>query len=62
MKADHVRSIRLNHLLKLALAGADETELTEKAMTWVSRKTALDYIDQVKNLLRVKFNKELKNA
>ncbi len=54
MKADQVRSIRLNHLLKLALAGASESELIDKAMTWVSRKTALDYVDQVKVLLRTR--------
>lgn len=57
MKADHVRSIRLNHLLKMALAGSDEQELLEKAMTWVTKKTARDYVESVKNLLRARGKK-----
>jgi len=54
MKADHVRSIRLNHLLKLALAGADRQELMDKALTWVTKKTAEDYIETVTHLLKVR--------
>ncbi len=52
LKADEKRSIRLNILLKRALAGADRDELMEKAMTWVTRKTAEEYIDSVIVLLK----------
>jgi hypothetical protein len=52
MKSDEKRSIRLNILFKRALAGADRDELMDKAMTWVTRKTAEEYIDSVVILLK----------
>lgn len=58
MKADHVRSLRLNQLLKMALRGAKYNELYTKAMTWgVRKETAKSYLDSVAHLLRVKGKK-----
>ena len=58
MKADHVRSLRLNILLKMALRGAKYEELYNKAMTWgVTRPTAKSYLESVSHLMRVKGKK-----
>ena len=58
MKADHIRSIRLNQLLNLALRGAKYDELFDKAMSWGVRKnTAKSYLESVAHLMRVKGKK-----
>lgn len=58
MKADHIRSIRLNQLLNLALRGAKYDELFNKAMSWGVRKnTAKSYLESVAHLMRVKGKK-----
>ena len=54
MKADQTRSIRLNTLLKMALSGADESQLREKCMFWgVTKTTENSYIQSVVTRLKV---------
>ena len=54
MKADHVRSNRLNQLLRLALNGANENKLREKCIMWgVTKQTENSYIDSVINRIKV---------
>jgi len=56
MKADHVRSIRLNSLLKLYGNGVtDYDRLYTKCMTWgVTRQTAKSYLESLQALLQVR--------
>ena len=54
MKADQVRSNRLNQLLRLALNGANEIKLREKCIMWgVTKQTENSYIESVINRIKV---------
>ncbi len=58
IEAYHIRSIRLNILLKMALREKKYEELFNKAMSWgVTKQTAKSYMDSVAHLMRVKGKK-----
>lgn len=53
MKSDAIRSGRLNQLLRMALNGADRQMLMDKAQSWVSKRTAEDYVEAVVKRIQV---------
>ncbi len=54
MKPDQIRSIRLNHLLKMALGGCSLHELKEKCDTWgVTESTKKSYINTVTKRIEI---------
>ena len=53
MKADYIRSIRLNQLLVLAMNGATEQKLRQKCKKWgVVKQTEDSYIAQLFEQMR----------